>query len=541
MKKALSVLIALLMLTALVAACNGGGDDTDAPASPPASPANTASAPGEDNRPTGAPPEPPPDVQQDDKYGGILRVVNAAEGGAPIGIPWGVSTLENLLKPPFFECLLAQTTMGELEPRLAESWNVDLTNNEIVVNIRQGIFFSDGSPFNAEAAAWNIMMGVEALQYNQNITACEVRSEYTFAVKFDVWSNAIIVGLSNYYMCSMESYLANGEEWAGENPIGTGPFVMTEYIHGQHIKAVRNENYWQAGKPYLDGVEFHLIRDRVAQTMAMQASGDSRIDVLNTNSAEQVSELMERGYDAYILYTGPVSMFPSSMDDNSPLAKLEVRQALSYAINREALVAARGFGIMTPGTQWVEANSIAHLPDSYDQSYDPDRARELLAEAGYPNGFHTTLISQPGVADRDGTVAIQAMLEAVGITSDIEFPDAGAYSTLRAAGWDGICVAGARQFAFVYNSFYLYFDWNQRFYVSVRRPEGWEQALRAAEETPEPDPAVLQRAHAMLLDFMTAIPIYNITDNWVFQSNVHDTGYGIYDTSACHLADAWMS
>ena len=552
MKKVIAVLLAALMLASLFACSGGGGNEpaaapSDSPASPASSPASSAppappaeTAP-EPARPTGTQPVAPEVAVVEDKYGGILRIVNSAEGGAPIGIPWSVSTLENLLKPPFFECLLAPTTLGELQPRLAESWTVDMANNEIVFNIRPGIKFHDGSDFTAEVAAWNIMMGVNSLQWNQSITECEARGDYVLAVKYDVWSNAIIFGMASYYMCSKESYEKNGEEWAAENPIGTGPFVMTEYIHGQYIKGVRNDNYWQEGKPYLDGVEFHFIRDPVAQSMALQATGDQRIDVLNLNSAEEVSNYINMGYDTYILYTGPVALFPSSMDDNSPLSILEVRQAISYALDREALCAARGFGIATPGTQWVESNSIAHLPDSYNQSYDPDKAKELLAQAGYPDGFHTTLISQPGVADRDSTVAIQAMLEAVGITSDIEFPDSGAYSSLRAAGWDGICVAGARQFAFVYNSFYLYFDWNQMFYVSVKRPDGWEETLRAAEQTPEPEQDKLQAVHAMLLDNMIAIPVYNITDNWVFQDNVYDTYYGIYDTSAANLADAWMS
>ena len=535
MKKALSVLIALLMLLSLFACNNGASPDTS---SPPPSVSQTPS-PSPSTLPPPATPSATPTETAVDKYGGVLKIVNSAEGAAAIGIPWSASTLESLLKAPFFEHLLVSTTDGVLEPQLAESWTVDLDKKEIVLNIRKGVKFHDGSDFTAEVAAWNLQMGIDVKQYNQNITACEARDDYTLAVKFETWTNSIIFNLSSYFMCSKESYEKNGEEWAAENPIGTGPFAMTEYVRGQYIKAARFEDYWQDGKPYLDGIEFHFIRDPVAQNMAMQSTGSDRIDVLNINSAEQVSLFKAQGFTTFSLYTGPVVMYPGSKDTSSPLSKVEVRKAISYALDRDAIVAARGFGICTPGLQWVESNSMAHLPDSYNQSFSIEKAKELLTEAGYPDGFHTTLITQPGVADRDSTVAIQKMLEAVGITSDLEFPDSGAYAALRASGWDGICIAGARQFAYVYNSFYLYFDYNDIFYVSVARPNGWEDALRAAERTPEPDAEALQAVHKVLIDNMMGIPIYNITDNWVFQDNVNDTYYGYYEH--VNLADAWLS
>lgn len=523
MKKALSIALVFILALSLFACGTTKSSDTE-----PSTNAQGSAEPSSSSAPS-----------SEIKYGGILKVVNAAEGSAPLGIPWAQATLEQLLLAPFFEELIKTTTKGELLPCLAESWDIDLDNNEIVLNIKPNVQFSDGSALTAEVAGWNIMKQVEA-HIVQHITGYETRGELVLVLKFDNWSNDILSSLGACGLCSQESFEKNGEEWAAENPIGTGPFILGEYIHGQHLLCEKNSNYWQEGKPYLDGVKFVFMRDAMTQNMAIQATGDDSIDVLNLNSAEQVSMLNQEGlFNVTILHTGPVALTPSSVDKDSPLSILKVRQAISYAVDREAIVAARGFGIWTPGTQIVSSESMAHLPDEYDLTYNPEKAKELLAEAGYPDGFTTTLYTQPGVADKDVTVAVQQMLTEIGITAELEFPDAGGYSALRAGGWDGITVNGLRQFAIPYKTFYLYFDPAQTFMVSAARPEGWAEVMGNALTTLTPEAGPLQECHKLLLENLTTIPLYNMSDNWIMKQNVHDTDYGYMEHVS--LADAWMS
>ena len=531
MKKVLSVAVVFILALSLFAC---GTSTPNAEPSADTAPPSPSSVADDSTSPSGGEPAPSSEIQ----YGGILKVVNSAEGSAPLGIPWAQATLEQLLLAPFFEELIKTTTKGEMLPCLAESWNLDMDNNEIVVNIRPNVTFFDGSALTADVAGWNVMKQVEA-HLVQHITSYETRGDLVLVLKYDTWSNDVLSSLGACGLCSKESFEKNGEEWAAENPIGTGPFMLKEYIHGQHLLCEKNPNYWQEGKPYLDGVQYIFMRDAMTQNMAIQAAGDDSIDVLNINSAEQVSMLKATGlFNITILHTGPVSLTPSSMDTESPLSNLKVRQAISYAVDREAIVAARGFGICTPGTQLVSSESMAHLPDEYDLTYDPDKARELLVEAGYPDGFHTTLYTQPGVADKEVTVAVQQMLEAVGITTDLEFPDAGGYSSLRAGGWDGITVNGLRQFAIPYKTFYLYFDPAQTFMVSAARPDGWTEVMEAALKTEEPEAGPLQDCHKLLLENLTTIPLYNMSDNWIIKQSVHDTYYGYIEHAS--LSDAWM-
>ncbi len=179
--------------------------------------------------------------------------------------------------------------------------------------------------------------------------------DYEIALKYDEYANDVLTGLTTHSnaMISMESYEKNGEDWAKDNPVGTGPFMLKSYNRGASIEFEKNPDYWQEGKPYLDGIEYHFIKDTMTQNVAMQAEGDQSIDVLQTTSGEQISYLRELGLNVISAPMGTNCLVPSSTIEGSPLSKVEVRQAISYALNRQPIVDARGFGVWTVGDQVV--------------------------------------------------------------------------------------------------------------------------------------------------------------------------------------------
>ena len=536
MKKAASLFLVLLMMLSMYAC----GNNTETPSGTISS---DIASPGDSSSPTVSieqPSQSAPVSDEDSKYGGILRIVLTAEGAAPLGLPWGNVSVDGLLQRPFLEALFYQMTVtGEIMPHIATSWELNESESELIIKLTPGVLFHDGTTLTAEVAGWNIMKHVEAHTANALIIGYEARDDETLVLKYESWSHEILSSLSTVAMCSKDAYEKNGEDWIMENPVGTGPFIMTEYIRGSVLRGKRNPNYWQEGKPYLDGIELIFLRDEMSQSMAIQTDGPDGIDCLNTNTAELAAELMTKNLLRYTVNAGPVTMFPSSNNPDSPLSKLEVRQAISYALNREAIVAARGFGIFTPATQFAPEGHPARLPDSYNVSYDLERAKALLAQAGYPDGFSTTLYTQPGSTDRELAVIIQSMLAEIGITAAVEYPDSGGFAAMRSGGWEGFLVMATRLFPRITSSYYSYFDANNLFMTSVQRPEGWAQALDYARTTPDIEQAAITECHRFIMENLMLIPIMDGVGNLFTKPNVHDTNM-FYD-ERMNWVDAWFS
>jgi len=527
MKKArvLALLIMLAMVIALVAACGpttdpatGGGTPTG---TTPDAPAGTQ--PGTES---GAAPTPDAPVTT----GGVMRLATTAEGANPIGVPWLVYGVDNVLMVPTSETLFIQTKAGVIYPLLAESYDIELDNNRIVITVRQGVEFHDGSAWNADVAVWNLTNSMEVGMISNAITNIVHLSEYEFALEFETFSNDILPSLTTHTnaQISRVAFEANGEDWARENPVGTGPFILERYIRGAVLSFVANPNYWQEGYPLLDGVEFHFIRDAMTQNIAIQADGDQSINVLQTTSGEQISQLREMGFSIISSPMGTMALIPSSENPDSPFAIQAVREAVSYAINREAIVAARGFGVWTPGHQMVaEAFPAARLPDSYNASFDPDRARELLAEAGFPNGFSTEIFAQPGMSDRDALVAIQSMLAAVGITAELHFPDGGGYSAIR-RDWEGLLFQHVRALPQIDRTFNFFFGQTQTIYPNLWAPDEMEDLIVGAARSPD-NTQYLQGMARLANEHMLVIPVHNQMDTWVTRTYVHNGGFTIWD------------
>ena len=149
-----------------------------------------------------------------------------------------------------------------------------------------------------------------------------------------------------------------------------------------------------------------------------------------------------QGFEVLTMSIGPVSLIPDSKNADSPLSNKKVRQAISYAINREAIVKARGFGFWKVANQIPSPGQLGYVKNLELGQYDPKKAKQLLTEAGYPNGFKIKIIVMPAMVDRDAMVAVQRFLGEVGIQVELDFPDGGAYTALRwKDGWHNALMA----------------------------------------------------------------------------------------------------
>jgi peptide/nickel transport system substrate-binding protein len=484
--------------------------------------------------------------QSQPQNGGVMRVVENSEGGAPIGTPWEIKGIDTKLPKPAIESLLREDPNGNYTGWLAETWNVDPAKNTLTLNLAKGVKFQDGTDFNATAVKWNLQHAIDA----KNVTGWktfDVVDEQTLRINFEAYQNdylSALAGTTVGGMISPTAFDKNGLEGARSNPVGTGPFKLGTFERGSKLTYVKWDGYWKKGLPHLDGIEYLFIRDSMTQQTAMQAKGDQRVDVLASTSGEQASTLKAQGMNVLSMPVGPVSLIPDSKNADSPLSKPKVREAISYAIDREGIAKARGFGYWQAAYQLPNPGSPSYLTDFAGQKYDPAKAKSLLAEAGVASGFKTSIIIMPALVDKDAMTAVQANLAAVGIQVDLQTPDNGGYTALRfGGGWsNGFLAQHTRALATFNITYNFYFPELTQQFPSLMRPTGFLDKLGVSVKTAAPDPKLGQELTRMLVDDLTVIPIYYVNEMYILQPNVHDSGYNEWSAGTISTPEkAWLS
>ncbi len=320
----------------------------------------------------------------------------------------------------------------EVEPALAESWEISDDGLVYDFTLRQGVTFHDGTAFDAEAVVWNFerMLDEDHPMHAETgpfplsfffsaVQVVEALDEHT--VRFTL-NEAFAPFLSNLayptgLIVSPSAVEAQGDEF-GRNPVGTGPFRFEEWRSNERVVVSRNEDYWD-GMAASEAVIFRPITDANTRVAEMLSGG---IDVMVEVPPVALSQFAGDEY-ALIEQAGPHVWFLILNMREGPFADQRVRQAANYAINKEALVndvlegtAGVASGPVAPAFDWAYAGL-----DPYP--YDPDRARELLAEAGAEGAEITFYVTEGGSGMLDpvpmGT-AIQADLAAVGFDVTIE-------------------------------------------------------------------------------------------------------------------------
>jgi peptide/nickel transport system substrate-binding protein len=485
---------------------------------------------------------------QQAQNGGILRVVENAEGGAPIGTPWEIRGIDTKLPKPAIETLLREDPNGNYSPWLAEAWNVDTAKNTLTLTLAKGVKFQDGTDFNAAAVKWNLQKALDAKNVT-GWTSFDVVDDTTLRINFEAYQNnylSALAGTTVGGMISPTAFDKNGLEWARNNPIGTGPFKLDAFERGSKLRFMKWDGYWKKsqGLPHLDGYEFVFIRDSMTQQTAMLAKGDQRVDVLASTSGDQAATLKAQGLNVLFMPVGPVSLIPDSKNADSPLSKVKVREAISYAIDRESIAKARGFGYWQAAYQQQNPGSPAYLNDFPGHKFDAAKAKQLLAEAGQSAGFRTKIVIMPALVDRDAMTAVQANLAAVGIQVDLETPDAGGYTAMRfGGGWsNGFLAQHTRTLATFNITYNFYFPELTQQFPSLLRPPGFLDKLDASIRTAAPEQKFGQELSKMLVDDLTIIPIYYVSEMYILQPNVKDSGYNEWSAGTISTPEkAWLS
>ena len=280
-----------------------------------------------------------------------------------------------------YEGLVKPTSDGGFIPAVASDYIISDDAKTYTFTLRDGITFHDGTPVTIEDVKYSIdryaeIQG-ESSAFSSLVDSVEVQDDKT-----------LVVNLKESYseflpMMTIAIIPQSNEDPAG-NPIGTGPFKYVSYTPGQNLELEKYDGYWQEGVPSLDSVEFKFIADVDTAFVELQAG---TIDILKYLTSAQAETLG----DDYNIVQGSMNLVHAMYLNSAyePLSKTEVRQALCYAVDRDAINNfIFGGKSHIIGSHMIPAMSKYYEPEAETvYSYDPEKAKELLADAGYADGF----------------------------------------------------------------------------------------------------------------------------------------------------------
>lgn len=490
-------------------------------------------------------------VTGEPKQGGTLTVA--------FGVPvtsldpgYAVGTQGQVVRKTIMESLVFRDEEGNYLPQLAERWETDPDGVTWRFYLRKGVEFHDGTPFTAEAVKRSVERmidpekGLPRGSEFRWIDSVNVVDDYTVEIKTKEPFGPVLAYLAMDSMsvlspASLDKY---GDDIAW-NPVGTGPFRFDSYVPEESITVVRNDNYW--GEPaYVDKIVFLTVPED-ATRLTMLEAGEA--DIVVNLPAYQIDRLKgSPTVDVRIDTCTRVAHIGINCL-NEPFDDVRVRQAMNYAVDKEALVAGILTGLGMPADSIFAPATWGYSPiDKY--SYNPEKAKELLREAGFPDGLKAKLQTPQGryFMDRETAVAFQAQMAEVGIDLEIETVDWATYlqilryppetneTQVYLLGWE----SGTADFQLpagniFHSSSWAPTAWNTMFYKSEKADELIGRA--AAEVDPDKRMELARQVQETIMEDAPWVPLYVYPQITALRKDVH--GLRVMPTELLIFNEVW--
>lgn len=397
-----------------LAACSGGGESVDLDGSGDTGSERTASASGD--------------------------VLVAAIAGEPDQLDpnstsayFSFQVLENV-----FDTLVEPDENLEMQPALAESWDLSEDQLTWTFHLREGVTWHDGSDFTAGDVVYTYNRIIDEELSNAwrfaAVESVEAPDDATVVITVAQPTPNLLSAIGGFKGMAIvqEANVTSGDIQTA--PVGTGPFSVTEYVSGDHVSLAANEDYW-GGAPELGGVEFRFISEPAT---AVAALGNGEIQWTDNIPAQQVADL--EGDDALTLGVEPSNDYwYFALNENvEPFDDVRVRQAISYAVDRDAILQAVSYGTAEANQLAIPATSSWYTEfDEY--RYDLERAQELLDEAGVSDLEIDFMATSDYPETSTAAQVLASSLEEIGITVTIRTPDFATWLDEQGTGnWDAL-------------------------------------------------------------------------------------------------------
>lgn len=501
--------------------------------------AGCGSSSGEDNAGTGSSAGTP-------KSGGVLQVAWYEEPQSldPI-VPsdnQSIWTIANL-----FEQLVRVNADGSgIEPGLAQSWDISEDGTAYTFHLREGSKFSDGSPVTAKDVEFSLnrARGEESnwsslFAWIQSVKA---QDETTVVVTTKEPSAVLLADLALFSASIVPeaAVKAQGEAF-GENPVGSGPFMLSSWDRGVQLELKKNPHYWQEGKPYLDGAVFVRSPEDNSRLLQVQSAECDLARPIAFSALEQL-----KSDPSLVVQTNPQlnSHIVTLNNEKAPFDDPLVRQALNYAVDKEGILKS-----VFAGNGSVSNGYLPQMPGWWDETlpkydYDVAKAKELLAQSSVPDGFSTELIFVSGDATNEATaVIIQENLAQIGVKVKLLSLDSGAeWSRLTEGDFEMGKDYGSSDILDPdqMTTFFVVLNDRAKSYWSRYYNPDVEQWARDAETELDSDKRheLYNQIQAQVNEDAPFIFLFYLPDSTVFQSYVK--GFTVLPTGNWRMEDVWL-
>jgi peptide/nickel transport system substrate-binding protein len=508
----------------------------------------TAPVPATQTAPTNAPPAAanPASVAP--------TAISAARGGSlRLGLPTDITLLDgHLIAAPatdtlwqVFDRLTVYNAKLEPQPMLAESWSVNADGTQLTLNLRKGVKFHSGRALASADVAWNLervkdpKVGAGILAgYRRPLTGVDTPDASTVVLKSDRPWPAAFDFFQLFNIIDPETM--NGST-PGQSVGGTGPFMLAEWVQGDHLTFKRNPNYWQAGKPYLDEIQATVSPDAQANVVRFQAG---TTDVSDSPPLLDTVRLMkDTNYDVQVSQNPSVFLSFFFNTTRPPFDRKDIRQALAYAINRQRIVDTVMQGLTKPeALPWASSSPAYDAAKNQSYAFDLQRAKSLLTAAGAANLEFEILYSTARPEHVAMATIFQGDLATIGVNATLKSAELASYfSQVQAVSYNGMSVGSGVSSQLQPQTLLLGVYHSPVVNLSGYKNDAWAKLVDdiSSETDVAKRSALYSQINEFLLDEAWNLPVTHSPNRVVSHKNVHGLRYELHE--ALNFADVSLS
>jgi peptide/nickel transport system substrate-binding protein len=330
-----------------------------------------------------------------------------------------------------FDFLIAQDADLNPIPGLATEWE-RIDDVTYIFKLREGVTFHNGEEFTCEDVRFSLdhMKDPETQSrrwtvWFNRVQEYECVDDFTLQLTTTSPAPSFIYDFAKLQVVPADTYQEMGGDQFGVAPVGTGPYKLIEWVQGSHATFEVNEDYW-AGVPPIKNLEIRIVVEPATRVALLLSGEVDWIFEVPTSEADIIKQIP--GFGVSI---GPTTnmMFVGMNAFKEPFTDVRVRQAMNYAVDWDTIIETVLDGYAYRNASSAGSKLVGYDPDLAPYPYDPDKARELLAEAGYPDGFEALFDGPVGryVRDREVAEAVAGYLNEVGITTQMNLNEWGTF------------------------------------------------------------------------------------------------------------------